>query len=204
MDLGEANNFNGIEEGVNHWLIKTMFNYLDEIIEFHNSKNITNVEYGCGTCNNIYHLLKRSKYSSIIKSIIGIEPNLNNQQKPNWASDANCSLDSSLSSSYHADIVIAMDVLEHIQNNYSALKEWKHTLKPTGLLLIFVPAFQHLWSSHDIFLGHYKRYNKKDLNVRAKSMELRTVKIHYIISYIYPAIYLLRKSFLDNFKKMVI
>ena len=74
MDLGEANNFNGIEEGVNHWLIKTMFNYLDEIIEFHNSKNITNVEYGCGTCNNIYHLLKRSKSPSIIKSIIGIDP----------------------------------------------------------------------------------------------------------------------------------
>ena len=94
--------------------------------------------------------------------------------------------------------------LEHIQNNYSALKEWKHTLKPNGLLLIYVPAFQHLWSSHDIFLGHYKKYNKKDLNVRAKSMELRTVKIHYIISYIYPAIYLLRKSFFDNFKIMVI
>ena len=74
MDLGEANNFNGIEEGVNHWLIKTMFNYFDEIIEFHNSKNITNVEYGCGTCNNIYHLLKRSKSPSIIKSINGIDP----------------------------------------------------------------------------------------------------------------------------------
>ena len=107
MDLGEANNFNGIEEGVNHWLIKTMFHYFDEIIEFHNSKNITNVEYGCGTCNNIFHLLKRSKYSSIIKSIIGIDPtyiiskNLIGHQ----------SLDSSLSSSYHADIVIAMDVL---------------------------------------------------------------------------------------------
>ena len=34
MDLGEANNFNGIEEGVNHWLIKTMFNYLGEIMNF--------------------------------------------------------------------------------------------------------------------------------------------------------------------------
>ena len=63
-----------------------------------------------------------------------------------------------------ADIVLAMDVLEHIQDDYSTLKEWKNTLKPNGLLLITVPAFQHLWSSHDIFLGHHRRYNKKDIS----------------------------------------
>ena len=49
-----------------------------------------------------------------------------------------------------------MDVLEHIQDDYLALKEWKKLLKPNGLLLISVPAFQHLWSGHDIFLGNNK------------------------------------------------
>ena len=46
MDLREANNFAGIEEEVNHWWIRTRFNYINEIIEYYNSTNITLVEYG--------------------------------------------------------------------------------------------------------------------------------------------------------------
>ena len=70
---------------------------------------------------------------------------------PNWSLDCKCSFDNSLSSSIKAEIVLDMDVLEHIQDDYLALKEWKNILKPTGLLLVSVPAFKHLWSSHDIF-----------------------------------------------------
>jgi hypothetical protein len=68
MDIREVNNFGCIEEEVNHWWIGTRFNYINETIEYHNSKNINIVEYGCGTCNNIYYLLKKSPYSSIINS----------------------------------------------------------------------------------------------------------------------------------------
>ena len=69
MDLREALKFDGIEEEINHWWIKTRFNYINEIIEYHNSNNLTIVEYGCGTGNNIYHLINRSPFSSKIKSI---------------------------------------------------------------------------------------------------------------------------------------
>ena len=151
MDLREALKFDGIEEEINHWWIKTRFNYINEIIEYYNSNNLTIVEYGCGTGNNIYHLLKRSPLSPKIKSIIGIDPNLRNLETPDWDLDGKCSFEKSLSSSIKADIVLAMDVLEHIQDDYLAVKEWKSCLKPNGLLLISVPAFQHLWSSHDIF-----------------------------------------------------
>ena len=65
MDLREANNFDGIEEEVNHWWIRTRFNYINEIIEYYNSTNITLVEYGCGTLVITYtHLL--NKKSSIL------------------------------------------------------------------------------------------------------------------------------------------
>ena len=193
MDLREAKKLDGIEEEVNHWWIRTRFNYINEIIEYYNSNNITILEYGCGTCNNIYYLLNRSPYSSIIKSVIGIDPNLRNLEIPDWAPDGNCSLDNSLSSNYKADIVLAMDVLEHCKDDYSAIKEWKNTLKPNGLLLISVPAFQHLWSSHDIFLGHQRRYNKKDISKLADSIGLQTVKLHYVFSHIYPIVFFLRK-----------
>jgi predicted SAM-dependent methyltransferase len=92
-----------------------------------------------------------------------------------------------------------MDVLEHIKEDHTALKEWRNTLKPDGLLLITVPAFQHLWSSHDIFLGHYKRYNNKSLNDLANSAGLEAVRIHYIFSFIYPLVYFLRKCLPRDF-----
>ena len=200
MDIREVNNFGCIEEEVNHWWIRTRFNYINETIKYHNSKNINILEYGCGTCNNIYYLLKISPYSSIIKSIIGIDPNLTNLEVPYWAIESNFSLKNSFSSTEKADIVLAMDVLEHIHDDHSALIEWKKTLKPNGLLLISVPAFQHLWSRHDIFLGHHKRYNKKGLNELVESVGFQTLKIHYAFSFIYPAVLLLRKCFpqIDN------
>ena len=201
MDLRETHKFDGIEEEVNHWWIRTRFNYINRIIEYHNSKNINIVEYGCGTCNNIYHLINNSPHSSKINSIIGIDPNLTNLEIPDWAKARNCSLENSLPIEYQADIVIALDVLEHIQADYSALKEWKNTIKPNGLLLISVPAFQHLWSRHDIFLGHYKRYNKNTLIDLAESVGLKVVKIHYIFSYIYPVVYLVRKCLPNKFNR---
>jgi len=193
MDLREVKKFDNIEEEINHWWIKTRFNYINEIIEYYDSNNITIVEYGCGTGNNIYHLLKRSPFSPIIKSIIGIDPNLRNLEMPYWDIDCKCNFENSLSSSIKADIVIAMDVLEHIKDDFLALKEWKNSLKPNGLLLISVPAFQHLWSSHDIFLKHHRRYNKKEIRELANSTGLQTVKLNYIFSFTYPMVFLLRK-----------
>lgn len=61
------------------------------------------------------------------------------------------------------DIVIASDVLEHIQDENKALFEWYRILKQGGQLIIFVPAFKFLWSHHDELNRHYKRYSKSGL-----------------------------------------
>src|ERR1041384_2240457 len=48
------------------------------------------------------------------------------------------------------DIVVAMDVLEHIDAEHQALHEWRRVLKKGGQALITVPAYSWLWSGHDI------------------------------------------------------
>lgn len=58
------------------------------------------------------------------------------------------------------DLVIASDVLEHIENDDSALAEWNRILKPNGKLIVFVPAFNFLWSMHDEMNHHHRRYSK--------------------------------------------
>ncbi len=58
------------------------------------------------------------------------------------------------------DLLIASDILEHIEDDHSALAEWKRILKPNGILIVFVPAFSFLWSNHDVINHHFRRYSK--------------------------------------------
>ena len=61
------------------------------------------------------------------------------------------------------DIVIVSDVLEHIEDEEKALSEWNRILRPAGKLIVFVPAFEILWSKHDEANHHYRRYSKSEL-----------------------------------------
>lgn len=74
-------------------------------------------------------------------------------------------MDGTTASSYHNtfDVVISSDVLEHMDGDAQALSEWHKILKPGGKLIVFVPAFNFLWSDHDKTYGHYRRYSKSVL-----------------------------------------
>lgn len=61
------------------------------------------------------------------------------------------------------DIIIASDVLEHIEREDKAISEWYRILKPGGKLIVFVPAFKFLWSKHDEVNCHYRRYRRYGL-----------------------------------------
>ena len=61
------------------------------------------------------------------------------------------------------DVVISCDCFEHINDDQKAIAEVHRVLKPGGILLFTVPAFQSLYSSHDKALDHYRRYSKKTI-----------------------------------------
>ena len=61
------------------------------------------------------------------------------------------------------DYVMALEVIEHIDDDFSALLQWKGLLKKEGKLFISVPAHKSKWSSSDEWVGHYRRYEKDDL-----------------------------------------
>lgn len=61
------------------------------------------------------------------------------------------------------DVITASDVLEHLADAPSALREWHRTLRSGGTLFVFVPAFMFLWSEHDVANQHQHRYRATEL-----------------------------------------
>lgn len=61
------------------------------------------------------------------------------------------------------DLVIAFDVLEHLQDDDAAVAEVRRILRPGGTYLVAVPADPRLWSSHDVAVDHVRRYTREGL-----------------------------------------
>lgn len=61
------------------------------------------------------------------------------------------------------DLVTALDVVEHLDDDLAGLKEFRRVLAPDGRILLFVPAFMFLWGVQDDVSHHRRRYTKPQL-----------------------------------------
>lgn len=66
------------------------------------------------------------------------------------------------------DMVYSFNVLEHIEDDEESLRLLFRCLRPGGKLLLFVPAFTHLFSSMDEKVGHLRRYRRGDLRQKVE------------------------------------
>jgi hypothetical protein len=78
------------------------------------------------------------------------------------------------------DGVYTSNVLEHIEDDVSSLKKIRSVMKPQSNLVIYVPAFQCLYSSWDASVGHHRRYDKKELLLKLDSAGFEVTKIFYV------------------------
>lgn len=89
------------------------------------------------------------------------------------------------------DCVIASDVLEHIDGDYSAMKKLSEATKENGLIIISVPALEGLFGFHDSEIGHYRRYSKRTLKRLVESPKnINILKIRYFGFTLIPVCYL--------------
>lgn len=91
------------------------------------------------------------------------------------------------------DIIVASDCLEHLRDDIGAIKNWSSLLKTGGMLCVFVPAFQFLWSTHDEVNMHYRRYTNKELEDKLTSEKLTILKSSYWNFSLFIPLYLFRK-----------
>lgn len=180
MDLREQ----GEIEPNGHWYYESKFDLI-----FGNWTNAINpltiIEIGAG-----------SKF--FIKKLLDKHPNANG-----LAIDPNFKKDQMISeprlTSYvklpeaQGDLYLFLDVLEHVDNDRHLIHESLKYAKTNATIVISVPAFKHLWSGHDVFLEHYRRYRKSQLISVLNDSGLEIQRIYYAFSVLYPIAFLQRR-----------
>jgi SAM-dependent methyltransferase len=84
------------------------------------------------------------------------------------------------------DIIVATDILEHLDDDHAALAEFRRVLRPGGHAVITVPAYQALWSEHDEALMHRRRYVAAGLGERIRGAGFETVRLSYALAFLLP------------------
>jgi len=77
------------------------------------------------------------------------------------------------------DLVTALDVVEHLDDDVAGLREMHRVLRPGGRALLFVPAFRFLWGVQDDVSHHRRRYTLSDLRKKIELADLRVERASY-------------------------
>jgi SAM-dependent methyltransferase len=84
-------------------------------------------------------------------------------------------------------VVTLLDVIEHIPDERGVLTEALRVLRPGGLLVVTVPAYQFLWSKHDDLNHHQRRYRRSGLRSVLQRAGFSIAKLSYYNTLLFPA-----------------
>lgn len=84
------------------------------------------------------------------------------------------------------DLICLFDVLEHIDEDVETLIAVKRLLSDGGRVLVTVPAYRWLWSAHDTFLHHKRRYSAAELRQKVLASGFNLAKLTYFNTLLFP------------------
>ena len=86
------------------------------------------------------------------------------------------------------DAALALDVLEHLGDDRAAARELARVVRPGGVAIVTVPAFQELWSPHDEALDHQRRYRLHEIEAVVRDAGLTVEHATYYNFFLFPVV----------------
>lgn len=146
-------------------------------------------DVGCGTGAVLKALNTNTSYACI-----GIEKNPADAAKSKNKNLNVCVEDAStFNLDKKADIILLLDVVEHIEDDQKALSNCLQQLNKGGLIILTVPAYKFLWSEFDKKAGHIRRYSKMQLKSLLLENRLRIVFLSYWNFFLLVPVVFIRK-----------
>jgi SAM-dependent methyltransferase len=141
------------------------------------------LEVGCGTGGNLRMLSAFGKVSAMERDAVARSIAL----KKTGIEPLPCDLPDSVDTgSGSFQLVCLFDVLEHVERDADALRALLPKIGSDGRLLLTVPAYQWLWSEHDVHLHHFRRYTMPRLRELASDCGYEVQYISYLNSFLFP------------------
>jgi len=148
------------------------------------SKTLRILDYGCGTGGNT------SAYGSF-GHVVGIEPDSAAVRLAHQRGSALYCRTSGTALPFRDgsfDVVMASDVLEHIEHDGKAVSEISRVVRPGGSVILSVPAHGWLFSQHDTALHHFRRYSKPAVRHLLERNRLVVRRLSYWNAALFPVI----------------
>jgi len=167
-----------------HWWVRSRFLLIDRAMNrLYCVKPLRVLEIGCGTGVNLRYLEQR--YADKLSELTGTDP----YAEP--LTRGKITIQKEIPAG-EFDLVLAMDVLEHTDTPTELLAQMRDRLRPAGILLVTVPAFQWLWTSYDEVAHHKKRYSIANLQKEVLDSRLKIERLFFLFSALFPLFVLQR------------
>ncbi len=190
MDLKE------LENGVNpeiHWYYQSkkvpLFRYFKKLSK-EQGKPLTIIDFGSGSGFFAIELFKA--FPNAIKEVLLVDIGYTDEELESTKNESIRKL-RYIPEGVNDSVVVMMDVLEHIEDDYAIMQDIRNRLGENAHYFITVPAFMSLWSGHDVFLGHFRRYTLPTLRKLLNTKECNIQSHYYIYGWIFPLVWLVRR-----------
>ncbi len=188
MERVVYDNMRAIE--VDHWWFEARRRILrDQVGHLGLPEHADILEVGCGTGGNLPMLGE-------FGTVVGMEPDAESRA---YAADRTGYsvlggfLPSPLPDFGHQfDLVAALDVIEHLDDDLGAVQALSDLMKPSGKMLTTVPAHPWMWSPHDEAHHHKRRYRRADYLSLFRAAGLRVNRVSYFNTLLFPPIATMR------------
>ncbi len=170
-----------------HWWFKSRRNILTKVLGglTVNQPHSRILEAGCGTGGNLAML-------SNFGDVTGFEHDVDAlgmaQEKGTFPLSQGTLPGGAPSYDDPFDLVVAFDVVEHIEDDLGSLQALRTQLRKDGKIVITVPAFPFLWSKHDETHHHFRRYTRKSLTEALRESGYEIEYVSYFNSLLFPLI----------------
>jgi SAM-dependent methyltransferase len=140
------------------------------------------LDLGCGTGGVLRDQMARSHCVGIDRSQLALRV----CQSRGFTSLARADLTRLPFQSQSFDVVVLLDVLEHLDDDVGFLRAASRICTPGGRMVISVPAFQWLWSQHDETFEHRRRYTAQRLEEVVRAAGMLPERTTYTNSLVFP------------------
>jgi len=176
-----------IELQEEHWWFVARRDVIQSFIKMQMPQSSTGkvLEIGCGVGGNVGLLSQSGHYRGIDMHKPAID--YCSEKYPQF--EFQCTRVEDIPQEFNSnkfDSIYLLDVLEHIDDQVEILKSAQNYLTQSGKIFVTVPAFEFLWSPHDEFVHHVRRYTKVGLKKILEDAGYKVERISYFNSILFP------------------